>query len=68
MIRFMSAGDCLTISTATSNTMAACCRSAAQEYEELVEPCVQMIHEGKDEEAYQLYRAYTIGLGEEYMS
>ena len=36
-------------------------------YEELVEPCVQMIHEGKDEEAYRLYRAYTMDLGEEYV-
>lgn len=35
-------------------------------YEELVEPCVRMIYEGKDEEAYRLYKAYSIGLGEEY--
>ena len=48
--------------------MAACCRSAAQEYEELVEPCVQMIHEGKDEEAYRLYKVYTMELGQKYMS
>ena len=31
LMRFMSAGDCFTMSTATSNTMAACCRSEAQE-------------------------------------
>lgn len=37
-------------------------------YEELVEPCVRMIHEGKDEEAYRLYRTYTMELGEKYMS
>ena len=37
-------------------------------YEELVEPCVQMIHEGKDEEAYQLYKVYTMELGLKYMS
>ena len=37
-------------------------------YEELVEPCVQMIHEGKDEEAYRLYKVYTMELGQKYMS
>lgn len=37
-------------------------------YEELVVPCVQLIYEGKDEEAYRLYRAYTMELGEEYVS
>lgn len=36
-------------------------------YDELVEPCVRMIHEGKDEEAYRLYRAYTMDLVEEYV-
>ena len=37
-------------------------------YDELVEPCVQMIHEGKDEEAYRLYKVYTMELGQKYMS
>ena len=37
-------------------------------YDELVEPCVRMIHEGKDEEAYQLYKVYTMELGLKYMS
>ena len=32
-------------------------------YEELVEPCVRMIHEEKEEEAYRLYKAYSIRLG-----
>ena len=36
-------------------------------YEELVEPCVQMIHEGKDEEAYRLYKAYTLSLSDEIL-
>ena len=34
-------------------------------YEELVEPCVRMIHEGKDEEAYRLYKAYALSLSDE---
>lgn len=33
-------------------------------YEELVMPCVRMIHEGKDEEAYRLYKAYTLSLAD----
>ena len=36
-------------------------------YEDLVEPCVQLIYEGKDAEAYRLYRTYTMELGEEYV-
>ena len=36
-------------------------------YEELVEPCVRMIHAGKDEEAYRLYQAYTMEPGEKYL-
>ena len=31
-------------------------------YDELVEPCVRMIHEGKDDDAYRLYKAYTLSL------
>ena len=31
-------------------------------YDELVEPCVWMIHKGQDEEAYRLYKAYTLSL------
>ena len=31
-------------------------------YDELVEPCVRMIHNGQDEEAYRLYKAYTLSL------
>ena len=31
-------------------------------YDELVEPCVRMIHEGKEEEAHWLYKAYTLSL------
>ena len=31
-------------------------------YDELVQPCVQMIHNGQDEEAYRLYKAYTLSL------
>lgn len=33
-------------------------------YEELVVPCVRMIHEGKDEEAHRLYKAYTLSLAD----
>ena len=36
-------------------------------YDELVEPCVRMIHEGKDEEAYRLYKAYTLSLSDEIL-
>ena len=37
-------------------------------YDELVEPCVRMIHEGKDEEAYRLYKAYTLALPSEFLA
>ena len=36
-------------------------------YDELVEPCVRMIHKGQDEEAYRLYRAYTLSLSSEFL-
>ena len=36
-------------------------------YDELVQPCVRMIHKGQDEEAYRLYRAYTLSLSSEFL-
>lgn len=36
-------------------------------YDELVQPCVRMIHKEQDEEAYRLYRAYTLSLSSEFL-
>lgn len=31
-------------------------------YEEMIAPCVQLIHEGRNDETHQLYREYTLKL------
>ena len=36
-------------------------------YEELVEPCVQMIHTHQNEEAYHLYKTYSLKLSKLYL-
>ena len=35
-------------------------------YNELVAPCVSLIHSGQNEEAFQLYKSYSLNLGEKY--
>lgn len=35
-------------------------------YDELVSPCVQLIQESRNEEAFQLYKTYSLALGEQY--
>ena len=37
-------------------------------YEELVGPCVQMIYEGENDDAYRLYKAYTLALPSEFLA
>ena len=36
-------------------------------YRELVQPCVQLIRDGKNEAAYRLYKAYSLALEERYL-
>ena len=35
-------------------------------YDELVQPCVRMIHEKKDVEAYRLYKSFTLTCAAQY--
>ena len=35
-------------------------------YDELVQPCVRMIHEGKDEAAYRLYKSFALSCAAHY--
>lgn len=37
-------------------------------YDELVAPCVKLIHAGQNEAAHELYREYAIKLGTEYVN
>lgn len=37
-------------------------------YEELVEPCVQMIHANQNEDAHQLYKSYATKLAHSYLN
>lgn len=39
-----------------------------QVYQELIHPCVQMIHVQENEMAYRLYKSYTQALFEKYLS
>ncbi len=46
-------------------------KSNAQEiwnevYKDLVEPCVNMIHNNKNESAYTLYKLYSLKLNQKY--
>lgn len=36
-------------------------------YRELVQPCVQLIQDGKNEDAYQLYKTYSLALEKRYL-
>ncbi len=37
-------------------------------YEELVKPCVRMIHENRNVQAYQLYKSYAVQLAHSYLT
>ena len=36
-------------------------------YEELVKPCVQLIHSARNEEAHRLYKEYALKLSDQYL-
>ena len=37
-------------------------------FEELVKPCVRMIHENRNVQAYQLYKSYAVQLAHSYLT
>ena len=37
-------------------------------YEELVKPCIRMIHENRNVQAYQLYKSYAVQLAHSYLT
>ena len=48
------------------NQRADACEIWDRVYAELVTPCVRLISEGKNDEAFGLYKAYSLQLGEKY--